>query len=259
MGDTPPERPQGEALQFDHAEPVGPKPALTVPGGGSPCAVCKRALEGEYYEVNAKTLCGTCRTALQTALASPPPGAMKRAILRGIGAAILGAVLFYAVMAITGYQIGLVGVVVGYGVGIVVRRASGNRGGRRFQVLAVALTYLSIASTNGPEIFKELRDMAAKDHAKTAQVAPASVPSASATSAPPVASAEPAAASTAPPKPLGLGGLVVGLLFVFGIIAVSPFFTGFFGIVILAIALWEAWRINRAAVLVVRGPFRVGG
>ena len=72
---------------------------------------------------------------------------MAQAALFGLGAAALGSVIFYGVTALTGYEIGLIGVLVGYLVGKAVRKGSGSIGGVQYQVLAVGLTYLSITST----------------------------------------------------------------------------------------------------------------
>ncbi len=72
---------------------------------------------------------------------------MAQAALFGLGAAVLGSVIFYGVTALTGYELGLIGVLVGYLVGKAVRKGSGSTGGLQYQVLAIVLTYISIAST----------------------------------------------------------------------------------------------------------------
>jgi hypothetical protein len=63
-------------------------------------------------------------------------------------------------------------------------------------------------------------------------------------------------ADEAPP---GLGVVVLAWAFVFAIALASPFFGGvqnFMGWVILTIALYEAWKLNRR--VPVNGPFRFG-
>jgi hypothetical protein len=54
------------------------------------------------------------------------------------------------------------------------------------------------------------------------------------------------------------GGLVVALLLVFGIALASPFLGGFsniMGILIIGIALYEAWKLNRR--VLVTGPYQM--
>src|SRR5207237_1674878 len=72
------------------------------------------------------------------------------ASLFGLGAGIVGAAIYYAVIALANLEIGIVAILIGYMVGYAVRRGAGGRGGRRFQALAVALTYLSIALAYAP-------------------------------------------------------------------------------------------------------------
>jgi hypothetical protein len=54
-------------------------------------------------------------------------------------------VLYYGVIAITNVELGLVAIAIGYLVGYAVRAGTGGRGGRRFQILAVLLTYFSVS------------------------------------------------------------------------------------------------------------------
>jgi hypothetical protein len=58
---------------------------------------------------------------------------LLRAALFGIGAGILGAAIYYGVLALTGYNIGLVAIGVGILVGRAVRKGSGGFGGRGYQ------------------------------------------------------------------------------------------------------------------------------
>ena len=56
---------------------------------------------------------------LRTVAAGEPSTA--RALLLGLGAAILGAAVFFLVRWITGYELGLISIVVGIGIGVAVR------------------------------------------------------------------------------------------------------------------------------------------
>src|SRR5439155_26102796 len=90
---------------------------------------------------------------------SDPAGSRGGRVLKAAGlgllAAIGGSVLYYAVAAITGYELAIVAIAVGFMVGKAVRRGSGNRGGRAYQVLAIVLTYFAIVSTYIPLAVKE--------------------------------------------------------------------------------------------------------
>ena len=65
------------------------------------------------------------------------------AAIFGLGAALAGAAIYYAVIAITHFEIGLVAILIGYMVGYAVRKGAGGRGGLRFQILAALLTVRS--------------------------------------------------------------------------------------------------------------------
>ena len=73
-----------------------------------------------------------------------------------IGAAIAGAAIYYAVIAIAHLEIGIVAILIGYMVGWGVRKGAGGRGGRRFQILAVVLTYWAVGLAYSPLAFEEL-------------------------------------------------------------------------------------------------------
>ena len=65
---------------------------------------------------------------------------MPRALVFGLAAGLVAAVIWFAIVAVTHYQIGFVAVLVGWLVGRAVVIGSGERRGRRLQVLAAALT-----------------------------------------------------------------------------------------------------------------------
>jgi hypothetical protein len=69
-----------------------------------------------------------------------------RGLLFGVGGAILGMILYAAVGIITGLAIGFVSIAVGYIVGRAIVMGSGGRRGRRYQIVAVVLTYLSVSA-----------------------------------------------------------------------------------------------------------------
>jgi hypothetical protein len=159
------------------------------------------------------------------------------AALYGAGAAGLGALIWFAITKLTGYQLGLVAVVVGLLVGKAVRKGSRGVGGRRFQILAVVLSYLSIGLANLPLAIGEL----GKGAPETAKGGIESGKSAASTLPPADMSKGPTSLGGA--VALMLGGCLLLIVILPGMIAVNSIS----GFVILGIALWEAWRINRVA------------
>jgi hypothetical protein len=245
------------------ATPVSPSDGLRFDqpesGSGAPaCARCQASITKAYYEVNGHVVCPGCKSALQSA----PPGngtsRMVRATLFGLGAAIVGAAIYYAILAATGYELGLVAIVVGWLVGRAVQKGSHGAGGWAYQTLAVGLTYLAIVSTYIPFIFKS-----ASDHTKVtaAAVAPASSAAGAAQAADSVTVRPVAATADSASHPMTAGRFLLGLAALIAIAAVSPFLAGvenILGLVIIGFALFQAWKMNRRVPLVVNGPYAVG-
>jgi hypothetical protein len=73
-----------------------------------------------------------------------------------LGAGVVGAGIYYAVIAIAHVEVGIVAILIGYMVGYAVRKGARGRGGLRFQVVAVALTYASVALAYAPIAVKGL-------------------------------------------------------------------------------------------------------
>src|SRR5262245_34613059 len=141
-------------LQFDRA--VTEAPSSNATATGVTCSHCHRVIDRLYYHVNGNVLCGLCRTSVQS-LADTPQGLLPLVVagLFGLGAAIAGAVIYYGVIAIANLEIGIVAILIGYMVGYSVRKGARGHGGLRFQVLAVLLTYGSVALAYTPLVFKQ--------------------------------------------------------------------------------------------------------
>jgi hypothetical protein len=244
---------------------------------GTRCAACSEPLVDTYFEVNGATVCPRCREQLASARSQGTrAGRFGRALGGGLVAAAIGAALYYGVRAVTGYELGLIAIVVGLMVGSAVRWGSHARGGWLYQALAIGLTYLSIVSTYLPFVIEGFREVAKKERAAAAHTATATTPptalaatsTAGPASAPAAVSPAPAPANAARPaaqpgprRPrLSLGTLVLALVFIAGIALFAPFLAGFenfMGWVIIGIALYEAWKINRLRPLAISGPFRL--
>jgi len=209
--------PSGD-LQFDQAEFKGALAPLT-------CAACAAPIRSTYYQVGDAITCERCRRSQDwDAAHGSAVGRLLKAGVFGVLAAAAGAGLYYAVRALTGYEFGLIAIVVGFMVGGAVRAGSGHRGGVPYQLLAMGLTYASIVSAYIPEIFAGLRERGGVD-----------------------AASDPLAAVLT-----GIAAVVLAF--------VAPFLMGFeniIGVIIIGIGLYEAWKINRKPDRTVTGPFRI--
>jgi hypothetical protein len=240
-------------LQFDKAE--------SVEGAAPPaadCGLCGQPLGGSYYQLNAQPVCERCKMQVEyDRMSSSGSGRFLRAGVFGLGAALAGGALWYAVRATTGYEIGLIAVVVGLMVGAAVRAGARGRGGRLYQVLAVGLTYFGICVNYVPDIVKAIRDQPAAEVQQAVATAPAG-PAAATPAAVPPAAVPATEASVAAPVPMQML-MAFGLILAFALAA--PFLGGFeniIGILIIGFALWEAWKLNRPVALQIEGPFRLG-
>lgn len=137
-------------LQFDRVAVAGPA-AEAAGAPGVVCAGCQARLETDYYEINGRPFCADCRGRIE-AIAETPRGLTPFAVaaIFGLGAAVAGAAIYYAVIALLNLEIGLVAILIGYMVGYAVRKGAGGRGGLRFQILAAVLTYCAVGLAYTP-------------------------------------------------------------------------------------------------------------
>src|SRR5256885_9476641 len=143
--------PGDQSLQFDHVERAGQTPGLT-------CSICQRPIAASYYEINGKVTCQGCRGQIMAAWnRGSSSQRFAKALGLGAAAAALGAGVYFGIEALTGYEFGLVAVVVGLLVGKAVRKGSSGRVGWRYQLLAMFLTYSAVVATDSTLIARELR------------------------------------------------------------------------------------------------------
>lgn len=211
---------EGE-LQFDRAEPAG-GPA------GSTCAACRRPITGAYFEINGQVVCASCRDAVIAQWTrGGSAGRFAKALGLGLLAMIACSVVWYAVLKLTDSQWGILAVVVGFVVGTAVSKGSNGRGGWRYQALAIFLTYTAVVSSYVPFIIEGIQE-------RSAQVSDE---------------------ATARPDSL------LSVVFLLGLLYATPFLAGLenaIGILIIAFALYEAWKLNKKAELKITGPYQVG-
>src|SRR5262245_37164686 len=111
-------------LQFDTAVPQATLGTVAATAGVT-CAAGHRGMSTDYFDVNGQSVCGSCRTRLAEMAETPRGwGVFAKAGLFGLVAAIAGAILYYAVIAITDFEIGIVAIAIGYMVGWAIRKGT---------------------------------------------------------------------------------------------------------------------------------------
>ena len=251
------EETRDEELLFDTVTPP-PLPGSATVSSGVSCVVCQAAIPDEYFDVNGQTVCSTCRTAVLEQAETPRGwGMLLRAGVCGLAAAVAGAILYYAVIAITDLEIGLVAIAIGYMVGYGVRFGTGGRGGRRVQVMAMLLTYLSVSLAYSVLVIRasfeprQTQEASAVSGTATPEETSAAQPT-------PAAAPSEADREDGPSGLLGLG-LLLGFFLALPVMAILDSLPGgLISAAIIAFGMQQAWRMTMAPALTVTGPYRVG-
>jgi hypothetical protein len=185
----------------------------------------------------------------QLLVASQSKAAFGKAVLLG-GATALGCGIAYAVfVAVTDYQLALLTIGIAFLVARVIRKASAGVGGRKYQLLAMGLTYAASTMGYAPGVFKAI---GASESGETRSKSGSDVVKAGA--AQPVVERKPARE-----EPPSLGGLALALAGVFAITLAAPILAASeapMGLLIVGFGLWEAWRLTRGIPLALDGPYR---
>lgn len=220
------------ALDFD--TPAAPATA---------CAFCASPIIDQYFTVNGQVTCTRCVVPVR---AHGATGAGLAGVARAIGigsaAGLVGAAVWWAIRRFASVEIGLIAIGIGHFVGLGVRHGSGGRGGRGFQVLAVALTYFWITANYVPDIVQAV--MARDDVDAVGEVSAGAGTTADET---------PGAERQASAR-----DVVLSVAFVIGIAVAAPFLEGagnIIGLLIISFGLWQAWKLNAATAIEIEGPF----
>ena len=258
-------------MSTDHTtgqQPLSFDNTTSAPPEVQSCTKCGAVLRGTYHLLGESMICGKCRMEIDEKMTGGS-GANRflRATIFGIIAGLLGAALYYGFVRVTDREWALVTAVVGLMVGKAVHIGSHRRGGRKYQVMAVIVTYFSLSLAYAPFAVEGAME-AAKEGATadSAGVAAAPVDSAVASARGDSIDAAARAAvdsfranATSGEKAALIGvGLFAGIAF----LAVLPVLVAFgspLSALIMAFGLWEAWKMNHGELaLNVTGPFRLG-
>jgi hypothetical protein len=229
--------PAPESLQFRRAE-HGPEPSQ----GRQRCLACSQPIADTYFQVQGKVVCPACAKTIEARTMPPPAHSLFKAFLYGLGAAIAGCAIYATVAIVTGLQLSLISILIGYMVGKSILHASRGLGGRPQQILAVLLTYFAITTSYIPvgiyTYVKQHRQQPAADSDAPAAVTPDDS----------VAKQHPTAA------------LITGLLL---LTVAAPFMglshaTGLLSLLIIFFGLQYACRLTARRNIVIMGPYQAG-
>ncbi|HXE33597.1 MAG TPA: hypothetical protein VN087_06775 [Verrucomicrobiae bacterium] len=245
------------------SSPMGSPPANSTPqfataeyaGSGDVCKSCNQAISGAYYRINGALACDRCTTQLQTQLPKDSHAAFVRALMFGIGAAVLGLIGYAAFSIITGIRIGYISLAVGWLIGKAMRTGSRGIGGRRYQIAAALFTYAAVSMAALPIYFSQIsKDKATKPpQVKTAPANPGG-------GADDAERDDAASSSGGAAKPKMSPFAALGLLALLGL--ASPFlelqdpFHGAIGLIILFVGIRFAWQQTGAPKIDIVGPFQ---
>ena len=244
----PPDSPlAGDDLQFATVEPSSGAPA-------TPSIQPRRmraTITSTYFALGDK-LFADLPPANRGTAAWKPSQTRRQGDTDGTGAGLVGAVIWFAIRRIAHLEIGLVAIVLGFFVGKAVRKGSGNRGGRGYQVLAVLLTYCCIAANYMPDVLEGGSRLA------TSIKQPMPRRRQAATTAPRTRRRKNQSGGPRFVPALALV-VVAALVFVFSLTV--PFLPGaenIIGLLIIGFALWEAWKLNARRLLPISCPYQLG-
>ncbi len=138
--------------QFGTAEFAG------VPGTEH-CQFCHQPISRRYYRVNSAMACAACGERAQHELPKDSHALFICGLIFGIGAAILGLILYATFEIATGLIIGYVSLAVGYLVGKGIKMGSQGAGGRKYQITAATLTYAAVSLAIVPVLISQSMKM----------------------------------------------------------------------------------------------------
>lgn len=248
-----------DPIDFDRAEYADDAPPALE------CTRCSRDIEHEYFQVGGSVACAPCGRRVRDGVeAAYSRKTFLLALRNGLLAAAVGSVTWYWITKLTHMELGIVAIAIGILIGWTIRKTTGGHGGKRYQALAMFLTYSAVVWTYIPQILDAAEQGANRDHAAVVAAGSSTAP------LPAAASSDPAAprltpAPAAPPRdarpPFNPGRFLLACLMLVGLAYAVPFLAGaanLLGIIIIGIGVHQAWKMTRRVPLAIEGPFHRG-
>jgi hypothetical protein len=268
-------------------EPPADVTAMLAAPPALACTRCTAPLPDEYHMADDRVICGRCRATLQAQATKPAQGGgFARAAGMGLSAAVACAAVYALILIFSTSVLGVLIVGIGWLVGMAVKRGAGAHASRRYQFLAVALTWFSLGGAYAGAMLHEMVTGEGLEAEVAADEAPAPPPVAVGETAAPEPGAADAPAGTLPEEEalaeadvaaateadgaitaagvgaaavMGIAGLALMAVAAPVIVAVgSPL-----SALITAFGLFQAWKQAEAdppvVVPALSGPFRAAG
>jgi len=219
--------------QFSTAEYASQPSNLT-------CAACRHQISGSYFQIKGAPVCAECTDKIRAQIPKDSHAAFVRAVIFGIVGAVIGCALYVAFTLATGIIIGFVSLAVGLIVGKAMQIGSRGVGGRRYQIVAVLLTYLAVSMATVPIALHQLSQRGAQQQTQPAD------------------QTQSAQSGTQPRRQVSIGRAIVVLA---GIGIASPILElqdpvhGVIGLIILFVGLRFAWQFTAQRTVSVSGPY----
>jgi hypothetical protein len=227
----------------------------STPATSDTCKICKQPITGMYYRANGAMICGSCADRVKREVPQDSHAAFVRAVLFGLVGFAIGLALYAGFVIVTGISIGYVALAVGWIIGKAMMMGSSGVGGRRYQIVAVALTYAAVSIAFVPIMIYYMNKERAEKPATQQQV---STPS-SATD-----QAQNSSPNDSTPQQGSKSGFAsaIGMLALWGL--ASPFLRiasnpmAFIGLIILFVGMQFAWKMTAGrANIQVEGPYQL--
>lgn len=212
------------AIDFEQAE-------YTEAPGMPDCGGCGKPLQAAYYSVNGAATCAGCLQEVQAA----QQGSFFKALGLGLVAGAVGALIYYGIREISGYDLALITIGLGIVVGIAVRKGAGAKQSVMYRLMAVALAWTAMCATYVPQLAREFDAPDIAEDASEVEVE--------------------AALAEAANQGVSSAAYLTATVLAMGV----PFFLianmELLAILIFGFGLWEAWRLSAPQPFVVEGPF----
>lgn len=223
------------------------------------CKVCRQPITGTFYRANGAAVCGRCADRVKREVPQDNHARFVRALVFGFGGYAIGLVLYAGFVIATGISIGYIALAVGWIVGKAMILGSGGVGGRRYQIVAVLLTYAAVSMAFIPIAIHYLSKEKKNTPAQTQQQQAArETAQPGGQSGQPEQTQQADADKNSGPK-LTLAGWL-GKVALIGL--ASPFlelqegFSGLIGLIILVVGMQFAWKMTAGrGNIAITGPF----